>query len=344
MAETIQTNIHPTAQLLTHDDNRQLPSADTHGIAPPNNQQREVSGSNVATTSGSAQPPSSIDTATDVSRDVKGTEFSEHGGGYQQQRGNHADSFTGDLGAGGLGLGFLGSDYLSLPGTDQLATTMDKRLQGKRALQEQGHDIELFLDRPTAFIKYARAPDGRKLVPPEHSLWRASSMECVNSRLAITVSDDTTHSACASRSDREETHIHYASVAKSPDGSGPKTATPTDSPSGPPIEHGDVHMKHLDDDSDDLYETLPELKGPTPVPPSSKSFGEKQEGSVMQDSRQMHQLQDQTEEIDNNSSGVFFSNHEPTPENSLTTVRFLLYANGLFLTSLNSKHQGQRHR
>lgn len=313
--QVAETSIRTTA--LRPDNSRQLLPADTHGVPPPNDQKREVGDVNVATAGGGAVI---LDATTQVSHNVRGTEPNDHGSQHQQQQSNRTGSYMG-IGAGELGLDFLGSDYLSLPDTNQLPTTVTKGLQVKRVLQEQsydhGHDLELYPDRPAASVKYARAPDGRKLVSPEHSS-RPTRMNCVNSRSATLVSEQTTHSPSASRSDQEGKHVHYGSVEQNPGASsGSKKATA----SGPPVEHGDIHMKNFDEDSDDLYETP--VSHSTPGTSSSKQLTEKQGDTVMQDGPRKFQQQGQSEEIDDDGAGggVSLSHHEPRRQNSLATVR-----------------------
>src|SRR6267154_1666505 len=141
-----------------------------------------------------------------------------------------------------LGLKFLGSNHLSHPDNDLLSTTASvKRPQMKRVLQEQhrdrpeadhdhGHDLQLCLGQPAASPKYARAPDGKKVVSPGYSS-RAEQPKaangvipthiksgkgdtpCVASRSATLISERATHSPSLSYPDQEEEHVH---LVKSP--------------------------------------------------------------------------------------------------------------------------------
>jgi hypothetical protein len=177
---------------------------------------------------------------------------------------------------------------------------VDKRLSVKRALQEQRHDRPgaehgSGPDQPAASTKYARAPDGRKLVSPEHSSHSLFNL----SRSTASVSERTTHSPFASRPDQEDEH-HGSVVESSGEGAGQKNGTPTGTASRAPtgIEHGDIRMRSLDDDSDDLYGTpTPQFRNSTPGPSSSKQ-------------------QERNEEIDDNADGVL----RPNDQSSLRTV------------------------
>jgi hypothetical protein len=177
---------------------------------------------------------------------------------------------------------------------------MDKRLSVKRALQEQRHDRPgaehgNSPDQPATSTKYARAPDGRKLVSPEHSSRPLFNLSCSTA----SVSERTTHSPFASRPDQKDEH--YGSVVESSDeGAGQKKGSPTDTASRVPtgIEHGDIRMKSLDDDSDDLYGApIPQFRSSTPGPSSSKQ-------------------QERNEGIDDDAGDVL----QPNDQSSLRTV------------------------
>lgn len=317
------------------DASKPLPSVHTQSIASTNDQNREADNANIATAGHSAGLASNVDATILVSHN---TELNDHGNQHQQQQNRHTDSHLGNTGNGELGLKFLGSDHLlSLPDTDALPTTASKRLQVKRALQEQRddppgayHDLEP--DQPAAYTKYARAPDGKKVVSPEHSSC-PTHLESVKFRTATSVSERTTRSPSASRPHRDEERVHYESAVESPgEGNGPKEGTHIDAPSGPPVAHGDVRMNSVDDDSDDLYAPVSQISSSTPGPSTSKQFKETRGGYVAQADREEVQQEQQNEEIDDDAGGVSPSNHEANDHSNLTKVRLRFMLNSLFLT------------
>ncbi|OAX36656.1 hypothetical protein K503DRAFT_286224 [Rhizopogon vinicolor AM-OR11-026] len=292
--QAAETNIKTTAQPLIPDDNKQLPSTHIQGITFPNDQKREADNANVASVGDIVGPAPSVDATIWLSHNVQGTELNGHGSRYQQQQKSHADS------------------HLENTDTDSLPTTMIKKLQVKRALQEQrhdrpgayhdhDHDLELYSGQPAAYTKYARAPDGKKLVSREHISRPPPRIKCINSRSATLAPERTNRSPSASQPDRDEEHLHYDSVVESPgEGSAPTKGTPTDTSSGPPVEHGDIRMKSLDDDNDDLYVTpASRFRNSTPGP--SKV-----------------QQQERVGEIDDDAGGFSHSHHEPNGQNRFT--------------------------
>ncbi|OJA16840.1 hypothetical protein AZE42_03629 [Rhizopogon vesiculosus] len=310
--QAAETSIKTTAQQLIPDDNKQPPSAHTQGITFPNDQKREANNANVASASDIVGPALSVDATIQLSHNVQGTELNGHDSRYQQQQKSHTDSHLENTGVEKLDLEFLGSDHLCLPDTDSLPTTMNKRLQVKRTLQEQrhdrpgayhdhDHDLELYSGQPAAYTKYARAPDGKKLVSREHTSRPPPRIKCINSRSTTLASERTNRSPSASLPDRDEEHLHYDSVVESPgEGSAPTKGTPTDTSSGPPVEHGDIRMKSLDDDNDDLYVTpVSQFRSSTPGP--SKV-----------------QQQERVGEIDDDAGGFSRSHHDLNGQNRFT--------------------------
>ncbi|KAG2039628.1 hypothetical protein BDR03DRAFT_951656 [Suillus americanus] len=231
-----------------------------------------------------------------------------------------------------LGVEELRSDRLRFPDNNKLPTTTVKRLQVKRVLQEQHldgpradrdypHKTELCLDQSTVPPKYARAPDGKKVVSsgyppkveqlkdenrlnPSHIEKPVITKEDTPSSRSVTLFSERVPSPFTPPPVKEEEHIHYDSVVKSPWGNGQEVGTHTDTPSGTPVGHGDIEMK---DDSDDLHGApVPRFSSSTPVLSSSRPFGEQQGGSVMQEGCQMAQQQ-----------GVVQSHHQPEGQSSL---------------------------
>ncbi|KAG0704293.1 hypothetical protein DFH29DRAFT_389496 [Suillus ampliporus] len=221
---------------------------------------------------------------------------------------------------------------------DLLPTTAVKRLQTKRVLQEQHrdrpradhpHDLELCLDQPAAPPKYARAPDGKKVVSPGHPS-RVEQPKTMNrvppshmekyeagkedtppvaSRCVTLVSERAIRSSSTSWPDKEEELVRCDPVVKtSSESNGQEVGTRTDTPPEPPVEHGDIHMKNLDDDN-----------SPTPILSSSKTFSEQQGGSVSEEGRQTIQRQELNKDILGDVGGVSHSHHES--ESRRSTVK-----------------------
>jgi hypothetical protein len=214
-------------------------------------------------------------------------------------------------------------------GNNKLPTATVKGLQVKRVLQEQhpddpradcdySHKTELCLDQPAVPLKYARAPDGKKLVssgyPPrvEHlRIVNPSHMEKSVARnedtppsRSMTLFSERVDSPFTSLPVEEERHVQYDSVMKSPGADGQEVGTRTDTPPGNPVGHDDIHMG---DDSDDLYgPPVPRFSGSTPVLSSSRTFSEQQGGSVMQEGCQTVQQQ-----------GSYQSHHQLEGQSSL---------------------------
>ncbi|KAG1745829.1 uncharacterized protein EDB91DRAFT_126216 [Suillus paluster] len=134
-----------------------LPSAQAQGLALWKDE-REVDANLTTRSAGQA---SNIEATAQVFHDVKGTQLNDHGNRYQQQQDSHTDSQMRNL------------------ANDLLPRTAVQRLQMKRVLQEQHRDhprvdrpnplpLELCLDQTAAPLKYARAPDGKKVVSIGH--------------------------------------------------------------------------------------------------------------------------------------------------------------------------------
>ncbi|KAG1748673.1 hypothetical protein EDB19DRAFT_218317 [Suillus lakei] len=320
--QVAETSSRTAAQLLRPkpDNNQQpLPTAQTRAplkLALPKDK-REIN-PNVATHSGGPAEPS-IEATTHAFHTAEGTQYNDYGNQHQQQQGSHTGS------------------QMIIPDNKILPTTTVKRLQVKRVLQEQHidgpradhdypHKMELCLDQLAAPPKYARAPNGKKVVssghPPRVEQFKA--VDCLNpshiekpvarkedtlpSRSVTLFSERAFYSPFTSRPDMEEEHIRCDSVVKSPgEGNVQEMRTRTDAPSGTPVGCGDIHMKNLDDDSDDLYRhPVPQFGGFTPVLSSLRTFSEQREGSVIQEGCQKIQRQ-----------AVFQSHHQPEGQSSL---------------------------
>ncbi|KAG1822945.1 uncharacterized protein BJ212DRAFT_1331594 [Suillus subaureus] len=285
--QAAETSSKTAAQSLRPrpDDNQQPPPSvqvqESLGLVLPKDKGKIDP--NVATR-GSGPAGLSIETTTHILHTAERTRHNDHGSQHQQHQDNHTDSQMRNI------------DNHKLP------TTTVKRLQVKRVLQEQHldgpradrdypHKTKLYLDQPAMPPKYARAPDGKKVVssgyppgveqPKEENRLNPSLIEKPVARKedtppsrSVTLFSERVCSPFTSLPVKEEEHIHYDSVVKSPGGNGQEVGTHTDTPSGTPVEHGDVHMK---DDSDDLYgPPVPQDNGSTPVLSSSRPFNEQQ--------------------------------------------------------------------
>ncbi|KAG1884869.1 hypothetical protein F4604DRAFT_1728498 [Suillus subluteus] len=283
-------------------------------------------------TRGSGPAGPSIETTTHILHTAERTQDNDHGSQHQQQQDNHTGSQIRSLGAEEPRSAILRSDRLYFPGNNKLPTTTVKRLQVKRVLQEQhldgpraDHDYprktELCLDQPAVPPKYARAPDGKKVVSswyppkveqlkdenrlnPSHIEKPVATKEDTPPSRSVTLFSERICSPFTSLPVKDEDHIHYDSVAKSPGGNGQEVDTRTDTPSGTPVGHDDIEMK---DDSDDLYgPPVSRFSGSIPIPSNSRQFSEQQGGAVMQEGCQTTQQQ-----------GVFQSHHQPEGQSSL---------------------------
>ncbi|KAG1872326.1 hypothetical protein DFJ58DRAFT_722262 [Suillus subalutaceus] len=333
--QAAETSSKTAAQSLRPkpDDNQQpLPSVQAQaslGLALPKDKGKIDP--NVATRgSGTAGP--SIETTTHILHTAERTQHNDHGSQHQQQQDNHTGSQMKSLGAEELRSAILRSDCLRFPDNNKLPTTTVKKLQVKRVLQEQHldgpradrdypHRTETCLDQPAVPSKYARAPDGKKVVSsgyppkveqlkdenrlnPSHIEKPVATKEDTPPSRSVTLFSERICSPFTSLPVNEEEHIHYDSVVKSPGGNGQEVGTRTDTPSGTPVGHGDIEMK---DDSDDLYgPPVPRFSSSTPIPSSSRPSSEQQGGSVMQEGCQTTQQQ-----------GVFQSHHQSEGQSRL---------------------------
>lgn len=293
------------------DDNQQpLPSVQAQaslGLALPKDTRKIVP--NVATRGGGPAGPS---TTTHIIHTAERTQHNDYGSQHLQQQGNHT-----------------GGQMRSLD-NNELPTTTVKRLQVKRVLQEQRldgprvdcdypHTTELSLDQPTVPPKYARAPDGKKLVStgyprveqlnvvnPSHIKKPVARKEDTPPSRSVTLFSERVYSPFTSLPAEKDKHVHDDSVMKSPGGNGQEVGTRTDTRSGSPIGCGDVHMKD-DSDSDDLHgPPVPRFSRSTPVLSSSRTFSEQQGGSVVHEGCQTVQRQ-----------GVLQPHHPPKGRSSL---------------------------
>lgn len=314
--QAAETSSKTAAQSLRPrpDDHQQSPSVQVQaslGLALPNDK-RNID-PNVATRGG-GPAGLSIEATTHILHTAERTQHNDHGSQHQQQQGYHT-----------------GSQMRSID-NNKLPTTTVKRLQVKRVLQEQHidgprvdrdypHKTEPCLDQPAVPPKYARAPDGKKVVSsghppgveqlkdvnhlnPSHIIKPVAKKEDTPPSRSVTLFSERVYSPFTSPPVKEEEHIHYDSVVKSPGGNEQEMGTRTDTPSGTPVGHGDIHMKNIDDDSDDLYRPpVPWFSGSTPILSSSR---EQQGGSVIQEGCQKIQRQ-----------GVFQSHHQPEGQSSL---------------------------
>ncbi|KAG2100422.1 uncharacterized protein F5147DRAFT_324869 [Suillus discolor] len=208
-----------------------------------------------------------------------------------------------------------------------------KRLQVKRVLQVEHLDgpkadrdhpnkMEFCPDQPAVPLKYARAPDGKKVVSSGHPprLEQLEDVKYVNplhikkpiaqkedtppSR-SVTLFSERVYSPFTSLPVQDEEHIHHDSAVKSPCGNEQEVGIHTDAPSRLPV--GDIQMKDV---SDDIYEPpVPQFSGSTPVPSSSRTSSEQQGGSsVMQEGHQTIQ------------QGVVQSHHQLEGQSSLKQI------------------------
>ncbi|KAG2155869.1 uncharacterized protein EDB93DRAFT_1247510 [Suillus bovinus] len=277
------------------DDNQQpLPTVQAQsslGLALPKDE-RKIDPDVVTRSGGPAGP--SIEATAHILH-TKSTQHNNRGSQHQQQQGGQ----------------------MGIIDNNKLLTTTVKSLQVKRVLKEQHLDgpradgdyprtTELYPDKPAVPFKYARAPDGKKLVSSGYlpNMEQLEYVKCVNpshikesmaqkedtplSR-SVTLFSERVHSPFTSLSVREEKDVHHDSMVKDPCGNRQEPGTRPNSPPGTSVGHDDIHMK---DDSDDLYAPpVPRSSGSTPVPSSSATSNERQGGSVMQESNQTIQQQ-----------------------------------------------------
>lgn len=264
---------------------------------------------NVVTRSGGPAGPSIEATTHHILHTVECTQHNDPGSQRQQQQGNHT-----------------GGQIKSLDNNKLLTTTV-KRLQVKRVLQEQDFDgpradrdypnnSEVCLDQPAVLPKYARAPDGKKVVSsghpprmeqptvlnPSHIKKHVTRQEDSPPSRSVTLFSERNCSPFPSLPVKEEKRIHYDSVVKSPEGDEQEVGTRTDTPSVTPVGHGDIQMK--DDSDDDLYgPPVSRFSGSAPVLSGSKTSSGQQGCSVVQEGSQTIQQQ-----------GVY---HQPEGQSSL---------------------------
>lgn len=272
------------------DDNQQPPPSvqAQASLEPALPKDKKKVNPNIATRSGGPAGPS-IEGTTHILHNAECTQHNDHGSQHQQQQSNHT-----------------GSQIRSLDDS-KLQTTTVKRLQVKRVLQEQHLDgpradrdypnkSEVYLDQPAVLPKYARAPDGKKVVSsghpprmeqpkvlnPSHIKKYVTRQEDSPPSRSVTLFSERICSPFPSLPVKEEGRFHYDSVMKSPEGDEQEVGTRTDTPSGIPVGHGDIQMK--DDSDDDLYAPpVPRYSGSTSVLSGSETSSEQQGGSVVQE-------------------------------------------------------------
>jgi len=182
-----------------------------------------------------------------------------------------------------------------------------EHLDGPKTDRDHPNKTELCPDQPAVPLKYARAPDGKKVVSsghpprleqledvkyvnPSHIKKRTAKKEDTPLSRSVTLFSERVFSPFTSLPVQDEEHIHYDSVVKSPRGNGQEVGIHTDAPSRLPVGHGDIQMKDV---SDDIYEPpVPQFSGSTLVSSSSRTSSEQQGGgSVTQEGHQTIQQQ-----------------------------------------------------
>ncbi|KAG1906475.1 uncharacterized protein F5891DRAFT_1181885 [Suillus fuscotomentosus] len=239
----------------------------------------------------------SIEATTHILHTAERTLHNDRGSQHQQQQGNHTGSQMRSLGAEKLRSVILRPDRLCFPDSNKLPTTTVESLQVKRVLQVEHLDgpkadrnysnkMELCPDQPAVPLKYARAPDGKKVVSSGHPprLEQLEDVKYVNpSRIkkrtakkedtplsrSVTLFSERVFSPFTSLPVQDEEHIHYDSVVKSPRGNGQEVGIHTDAPSRPPVGHGDIQMKDVNDDAHEP--PVPQFSGSTLASSSSRT-------------------------------------------------------------------------